>query len=253
MVNPASSCSIRCSICVFAAFVRLSSALPQVGTPYYVSPEVVKGSGYDWKSDVWSLGCLLYELAVLKSPFETEGANLYDVFQKINAGDYRPLPKEGHSKVGSRLVLRSSRKAFVCLCIAGCAQVLRDLVTKMLQTDPAQRPSMEDVWQITRGVFDQQHYVSRSTHLMSEQAVDKITLLAFELRRQASAREVRAELVLIDAPALPCPGRQRDREGPGTPLTVLLVGLCSLQGSLPLRKASRWLPRRTTFSAISIP
>jgi len=42
----------------------------QVGTPYYVSPEVVRGAGYDWKSDVWSLGCLLYELACLRSPFE---------------------------------------------------------------------------------------------------------------------------------------------------------------------------------------
>lgn len=55
-----------------------------MGTPYYVSPEVVRGAGYDWKSDVWSMGCLLYELACLRSPFEMEGANLYDVFQKIS-------------------------------------------------------------------------------------------------------------------------------------------------------------------------
>jgi serine/threonine protein kinase len=41
-----------------------------VGTPYYVSPEVVRGVKYDFKSDMWSLGCLLYELAMLKSPFE---------------------------------------------------------------------------------------------------------------------------------------------------------------------------------------
>lgn len=44
--------------------------LLQVGTPYYVSPEVVKGVKYDFKSDMWSLGCLLYELAMLRSPFE---------------------------------------------------------------------------------------------------------------------------------------------------------------------------------------
>ena len=41
----------------------------KVGTPLYMSPEVLRGDGYDWKSDVWSLGCVLYELAVLKSPF----------------------------------------------------------------------------------------------------------------------------------------------------------------------------------------
>jgi serine/threonine protein kinase len=37
-----------------------------VGTPFYVSPEVVQGAEYDWSSDLWSLGCLLYELAALR-------------------------------------------------------------------------------------------------------------------------------------------------------------------------------------------
>ena len=48
----------------------------KVGTPLYMSPEVLRGDGYDFKSDVWSLGCLLYELAMLKSPFKQEGLNL---------------------------------------------------------------------------------------------------------------------------------------------------------------------------------
>ncbi|GFH24495.1 NimA-related protein kinase 6, partial [Haematococcus lacustris] len=72
-------------------------AFSKVGTPYFVSPEVVRGAGYDWKSDVWSLGCLLYELAALRSPFEMEGANLYDVFQKISKADFQPLPAEHFS------------------------------------------------------------------------------------------------------------------------------------------------------------
>lgn len=34
----------------------------KVGTPLYMSPEVLHGDGYDFSSDVWSVGCLLYEL-----------------------------------------------------------------------------------------------------------------------------------------------------------------------------------------------
>ena len=57
-----------------------------------MSPEVLRGDGYDFKSDIWSLGCLLYELTMLKSPFKAEGLNLYSLFQKISQGDYQPLP-----------------------------------------------------------------------------------------------------------------------------------------------------------------
>ena len=37
----------------------------QAGTPYYASPEVWKDKPYDFKSDVWSLGCITYEMACL--------------------------------------------------------------------------------------------------------------------------------------------------------------------------------------------
>jgi len=39
------------------------------GTFPYMSPEVINGKPYDFKSDVWSLGCTLYEMSSLRQPF----------------------------------------------------------------------------------------------------------------------------------------------------------------------------------------
>jgi len=41
----------------------------QTGTPYYASPEVWKDKPYDNRSDIWSLGCVLYEMITLLPPF----------------------------------------------------------------------------------------------------------------------------------------------------------------------------------------
>ena len=41
-----------------------------VGTPYYLSPEVWENRPYDSKSDLWAMGCVLYEMATLKHAFE---------------------------------------------------------------------------------------------------------------------------------------------------------------------------------------
>uniref|UniRef100_H3HAN9 non-specific serine/threonine protein kinase n=1 Tax=Phytophthora ramorum TaxID=164328 RepID=H3HAN9_PHYRM len=68
-------------------------ARSKVGTPLYMSPEVLRGESYDWKSDVWSMGCILYELAMLRSPFKSEGLNLVGLFQKINKGHYEDIPE----------------------------------------------------------------------------------------------------------------------------------------------------------------
>ena len=46
-----------------------------VGTPYYLSPEIIENKPYNFKSDIWSLGILLYEMMARKQPFS--GANLH--------------------------------------------------------------------------------------------------------------------------------------------------------------------------------
>lgn len=41
----------------------------QTGTPYYASPEVWQDKSYNFKNDIWSLGCVIYEMASGKPPF----------------------------------------------------------------------------------------------------------------------------------------------------------------------------------------
>ncbi|XP_033864499.3 serine/threonine-protein kinase Nek3 isoform X1 [Acipenser ruthenus] len=65
-------------------------ACTYVGTPYYVSPEIWDSKPYNNKSDVWSLGCVLYELCTLKHPFQANSWK--NLILKICRGSYPPLP-----------------------------------------------------------------------------------------------------------------------------------------------------------------
>ena len=57
-----------------------------IGTPYYLSPEICEEKPYNEKSDVWALGCILYELINLKHPFNA--SNQAALFLKILNGKY---------------------------------------------------------------------------------------------------------------------------------------------------------------------
>ena len=65
-------------------------ACTYVGTPYYVPPEIWENMPYNYKSDIWSLGCILYELCTLKHPFQ---ANRWkSLILKICQRSVSPLP-----------------------------------------------------------------------------------------------------------------------------------------------------------------
>jgi len=64
-----------------------------VGTPFYLSPEIINGTEYDSKTDIWSLGVLLYELCVQDYPFKVPNNSLAALALKILKGKFPPLPK----------------------------------------------------------------------------------------------------------------------------------------------------------------
>jgi len=67
-----------------------SRARTRRGTPYYISPELLNGNPHNTKTDVWSLGVLLFELVALQVPFHA--AVDVQVMLKIISKDARPLP-----------------------------------------------------------------------------------------------------------------------------------------------------------------
>ena len=61
-----------------------------IGTPYYLSPEICKEKPYNEKSDIWALGCILYELCTFKHPFEA--TNQAALINKILKENPKPIP-----------------------------------------------------------------------------------------------------------------------------------------------------------------
>ncbi|KAJ7995593.1 hypothetical protein DPEC_G00246200 [Dallia pectoralis] len=98
--------------------VSKSKAYTVVGTPCYISPELCEGKPYNQKSDIWALGCVLYELASLKRAFEA--ANLPALVLKIMSGTFAPISDRYSPE-------------------------LRQLILNMLNLDPSKRPQLNEI------------------------------------------------------------------------------------------------------------
>ncbi|XP_073088930.1 serine/threonine-protein kinase Nek1 isoform X9 [Manis javanica] len=89
-----------------------------IGTPYYLSPEICENKPYNNKSDIWALGCVLYEMCTLKHAFEA--GNMKNLVLKIISGSFPPVS------------LRYSHD-------------LRSLLSQLFKRNPRNRPSVSSI------------------------------------------------------------------------------------------------------------
>lgn len=96
----------------------LELATTVIGTLYYLSPEICENKPYDNKSDIWALGCVLYEMCTLKRAFEA--GSMKDILLKIINDSYPPVSDH-------------------------YSQELRSLSAQLLKPDPTERPSVSSI------------------------------------------------------------------------------------------------------------
>ncbi|XP_075795526.1 serine/threonine-protein kinase Nek4 isoform X2 [Pelodiscus sinensis] len=89
-----------------------------IGTPYYMSPELFSNKPYNYKSDVWALGCCVYEMATLKHAFNAKDMN--SLVYRIIEGKLPPMPKDYSPQ-------------------------LAELIRTMLNKKPEERPSVKSI------------------------------------------------------------------------------------------------------------
>uniref|UniRef100_A0A2D4I329 non-specific serine/threonine protein kinase n=2 Tax=Micrurus lemniscatus lemniscatus TaxID=129467 RepID=A0A2D4I329_MICLE len=89
-----------------------------IGTPYYLSPEICENKPYNNKSDMWALGCVLYEMCTLKHAFEA--GNMKNLVLKIISGSFPPV---------------STRYS----------HELRSLISQLFKRNPRERPSVNSI------------------------------------------------------------------------------------------------------------
>ena len=90
----------------------------QTGTPYFASPEIWEDKPYSFKSDIWSIGCILYQMSGLKMPFQ--GNNIKEIYYNLKNINIPPLPEI-------------------------YTHDLMNMIKKLLKLEPSQRPSTVEI------------------------------------------------------------------------------------------------------------
>lgn len=93
-------------------------AMTQIGTPFYMSPELINNKPYSYKSDIWGLGCVLYEIINGHRAFDAQGLNALAL--KIIKGHYTPIT-------------------------SNCSNETKALIKSTLSKNPQHRPTLKEI------------------------------------------------------------------------------------------------------------
>jgi len=98
-----------------------------VGTPLYMSPEMINNDEYDQKTDVYSMGCTIYELCFFQAPRRAAPSLVPGVIM------FMEIPKKQNINCYSKQ--------------------LQEIINKMIEIDPKKRPTSEQIREMVRNEY----------------------------------------------------------------------------------------------------
>lgn len=135
-----------------------------VGTPYYMSPEVLARQEYNEKSDVWSLGCLIHEMMTGQSPF-AQAKSLNELCSMVKTFRSKTIVSEHYTPELNALTIR------------------------MLSLDVRQRPSTEE---LKKSLVYRYATLCAATNPELIKATDQLRIEVKSLRQQLATETKRS-------------------------------------------------------------
>ncbi|XP_072808890.1 serine/threonine-protein kinase Nek1 isoform X4 [Vicugna pacos] len=182
-----------------------------IGTPYYLSPEICENKPYNNKSDVWALGCVLYEMCTLKHAFEA--GSMKNLVLKIISGSFPPVS------------LHYSHD-------------LRNLLSQLFKRNPRDRPSVNSI--LEKGFIARRIEKFLSPQLIAEEfclkTFSKFGAQPIPAKRPASGQSLAS---VVSAQKITKPAAKY-----GVPLTYKKYGDKKLHEKKPLQRHKQEAPRK---------
>ncbi|XP_048957002.1 serine/threonine-protein kinase Nek1 isoform X3 [Canis lupus baileyi] len=188
-----------------------------IGTPYYLSPEICENKPYNNKSDIWALGCVLYEMCTLKHAFEA--GNMKNLVLKIISGSFPPVSLH-------------------------YSYDLRNLLSQLFKRNPRDRPSVNSI--LEKGFIAKRIEKFLSPQLIAEEfclkTFSKCGAQPIPAKRPASGQSLAS---VVSAQKITKPAAKY-----GVPLTYKKFGDKKLHEKKPLQKHKQEAARKRRLEFI---